>query len=93
MINDIDIPETEARIAKYKQENAETIRLNHEREEQYAQYLKELEGPHRRTPEQLSLTDNSSLTVFSDRKGDILNVKYGRLHAGDVPKYNLVGRK
>ncbi|KAI0094968.1 NRDE-2, necessary for RNA interference-domain-containing protein [Irpex rosettiformis] len=30
--------------------------------------------------------------VFSDRKGDILNIKYGRLHAGDIPRYNIVGR-
>lgn len=26
---------------------------------------------------------------FSDRKGDSLNVRYGGLHAGDVPKYRL----
>lgn len=26
---------------------------------------------------------------FSDRKGDNLNVRYGGLHAGDVPKYRL----
>ncbi len=30
---------------------------------------------------------------YSDRKGDLLNVKYGSLHAGDIPKYHLVGRK
>jgi hypothetical protein len=29
---------------------------------------------------------------YSDRKGDHLNVRYGGLHAGDVPKYHLVGR-
>ncbi|KAH9947908.1 NRDE-2, necessary for RNA interference-domain-containing protein [Amylocystis lapponica] len=29
---------------------------------------------------------------FTDRKGDPLNVQYGRLHAGDVPRYYLVGR-
>jgi hypothetical protein len=25
---------------------------------------------------------------FSDRKGDPLNVQYGRLHKGDIPRYN-----
>ncbi|KAH8108149.1 CDK-activating kinase assembly factor [Cristinia sonorae] len=43
LINDIDVPETEARIAKYKIENANLIELNVQREEQYAQYLKEQE--------------------------------------------------
>ncbi|RPD81960.1 DUF1740-domain-containing protein [Lentinus tigrinus ALCF2SS1-7] len=35
------------------------------------------------------------LVYFTDRKGDPLNVRYGGLHAGDVPKYRLVdwGRK
>ena len=28
---------------------------------------------------------------YSDRKGDLLNIQYGGLHAGDVPKYRLVG--
>lgn len=31
------------------------------------------------------------ILFYSDRKGDILNLQYGRLHAGDVPKYRLVG--
>ncbi|KAI0375320.1 DUF1740-domain-containing protein [Pilatotrama ljubarskyi] len=30
------------------------------------------------------------LLYFTDRKGDPLNVRYGGLHAGDVPKYKLV---
>lgn len=33
-------------------------------------------------------TDEKPL-YFSDRKGDNLNVRYGGLHAGDVPKYRL----
>jgi hypothetical protein len=28
---------------------------------------------------------------YTDRKGDRLNVSYGGLHAGDIPKYRLVG--
>jgi hypothetical protein len=28
---------------------------------------------------------------YSDRKGDFLNIQYGGLHAGDVPKYHLAG--
>ncbi|RDB29182.1 Protein NRDE2 [Hypsizygus marmoreus] len=36
--------------------------------------------------------DAASRLFFSDRKGDRYNVEYGGLHAGDVPKYSLVGR-
>ena len=28
---------------------------------------------------------------YSDRKGDLLNIQYGGLHGGDIPKYRLVG--
>jgi hypothetical protein len=30
---------------------------------------------------------------YSDRKGDRLNITYGGIHAGDIPKYRLVGGK
>ncbi|KAF7796875.1 hypothetical protein EIP86_008060 [Pleurotus ostreatoroseus] len=52
LINDIDVPETEARIARYKKENAALIELNVQREEQYAQYLKEQEDAERLEREQ-----------------------------------------
>ena len=32
-------------------------------------------------------------SVYSDRKGDSLNIRYGGLHTRDVPKYRIVGRK
>lgn len=35
--------------------------------------------------------DEKPPVFYSDRKGDRLNVTYGGLHAGDVPKYRLVG--
>ncbi|KAF8973700.1 NRDE-2, necessary for RNA interference-domain-containing protein [Flammula alnicola] len=28
---------------------------------------------------------------YSDRKGDPMNIQYGGLHSGDIPKYHLVG--
>ena len=28
---------------------------------------------------------------YSDRKGDLLNIHYGGLHADDIPKYRIVG--
>ncbi|KAI0703583.1 CDK-activating kinase assembly factor MAT1-domain-containing protein [Cytidiella melzeri] len=55
LINDIDLPQTEARIVRYKQENAEVIQLNIQREEQYAQYLRELEEAERQEREQRAL--------------------------------------
>ena len=55
LINDIDIPETEARIAAYRQENAALIELNIQREEQYQKYLKEQEEAERQEREQRAL--------------------------------------
>ena len=43
LINDIDIPQTEARIAAYRAENAALIELNIQREEAYAQGLRDQE--------------------------------------------------
>jgi CDK-activating kinase assembly factor MAT1 len=51
LINDVDIPQTEARIAAYRAENAALIELNVQREEQYAQALKEQEEAERRERE------------------------------------------
>lgn len=51
LINDIDIPETESRIARYRAENAALIELNIQREEVYAQQLKEQEEAERRDRE------------------------------------------
>jgi CDK-activating kinase assembly factor MAT1 len=48
LINEIDIPETQARIAAYRKENAALIELNQQREEAYAQALKEQEEAERR---------------------------------------------
>lgn len=55
LINDIDIPETEARIAAYRRENAALIELNIQREEQYSRYLKEHEDAERQEREQRAL--------------------------------------
>ncbi|KAI0340492.1 CDK-activating kinase assembly factor [Trametopsis cervina] len=52
LINDIDVPATEARITRYKQENAAIIEMNIRREEQYSQYLKEIEELDRQEREQ-----------------------------------------
>lgn len=39
-------------------------------------------------------TESKATPLFySDRTGDPLNITYGGLHAGDVPKHNLVCRK
>lgn len=43
LINDIDVAETEARIARYRIENAALIELNIKREEEYQRYLQEQE--------------------------------------------------
>jgi len=55
LINENDIPETEARIAKYSAENAALIELNLQREEAYARALREQEEQERREREQRAL--------------------------------------
>jgi hypothetical protein len=35
----------------------------------------------------------SLLLFYSDGKGDPLNIRYGGLHAGDIPKHYLVDRE
>lgn len=55
LINDIDIQQTEARIAAYRAENQALIELNIQREEQYAQALREQEEAERREREQRAL--------------------------------------
>jgi CDK-activating kinase assembly factor MAT1 len=52
LINDLDIPQTEARIAAYRAENAALIELNIQRDEAYAQALREQEDAERREREQ-----------------------------------------
>ncbi|RPD65987.1 CDK-activating kinase assembly factor [Lentinus tigrinus ALCF2SS1-7] len=51
LINDIDVAETEARIARYRQENAALIKLNQQREEEYQRYLQEQEEMERQERE------------------------------------------
>jgi CDK-activating kinase assembly factor MAT1 len=52
LINDIDVPQTEARISAHRAENAALIELNLHREEQYAQALREHEELERQEKEQ-----------------------------------------
>ncbi|KAI6007197.1 NRDE-2, necessary for RNA interference-domain-containing protein [Pisolithus albus] len=40
----------------------------------------------------LAVQDHSQWSFFSDRKGDPLNITYGGIHAGDLPKYRPVNQ-
>ena len=55
LINEINIPQTEARIAAYRAENAALIELNVQREEAYARALQEQEEGERRERESRAL--------------------------------------
>lgn len=52
LINEVNIPETEARIEAYRRENAALIELNVRRDEQYSQELKQQEEQERLEREQ-----------------------------------------
>ncbi|KAL4065351.1 CDK-activating kinase assembly factor MAT1-domain-containing protein [Scleroderma yunnanense] len=55
LINEINIPETEARIDAYRKENAALIELNVRRDEQYAQELRDQEEQDRLEREQRAM--------------------------------------
>ncbi|KAH7889926.1 CDK-activating kinase assembly factor [Phlebopus sp. FC_14] len=55
LINDIDVPQTEAKIEAYRKENAALIELNVRRDAQYAEALKEQEEQERLEREQRAL--------------------------------------
>lgn len=55
LINEIDLPQTEARINAYRAENAALIERNIHREEAYAQALKDQEDAERREREQRAM--------------------------------------
>jgi len=54
LINEIDVPETEARIAAFRRENAALIELNIQREERDIQGLQEQEMRERREREEMA---------------------------------------
>ncbi|KAG5718792.1 UPF0614 protein [Termitomyces sp. T112] len=39
-----------------------------------------------------SASNITSRFYYSDRKGDLYNIQYGGLHAGDIPKYHIIDR-
>lgn len=55
LIHDVDVAETEARVERYRKENASLIELNVRRDEQYVQTLKEQEEQDRLEREQRAL--------------------------------------
>lgn len=68
LINDIDIAETEARVEKYRKENATLIELNVRRDEQYVQALKEQEEQDRLEREQRALEARKEAELEREEK-------------------------
>ncbi|CAA7259932.1 unnamed protein product [Cyclocybe aegerita] len=69
------------------------------REKEHRKYKHTKDGEYRKRDEErheeayrrdtgASLRDG----FYSDRRGDPLNIQFGGLHAGDIPKYHIVGR-
>src|ERR1700722_6037925 len=74
------------------------IDLLDERDEEWLRDLddrmKSKDDRRRKNDNDMNTSRTSSPPLFySDRKGDPLNVRYGGLHTGDVPKYHLVDRE
>lgn len=84
--------ETEARVLRYKQENAALIELNVHREEQYAQYLRELEDAERQEREQRALelrrAEEEEREEREKGRQDLIN----KLESSDKDATKLVAR-
>jgi hypothetical protein len=48
---------------------------------------------HAKRPDHEERGSDATPTFFIDRRGDPLNLQYGRPHSGDIPKYRHVGGK
>ncbi|KAI0797846.1 CDK-activating kinase assembly factor [Abortiporus biennis] len=92
LINDIDIPETEARIAQYKIENAAVIELNAQRDEQYAQYLKEQEEADRLEREHRASELRRLEQEEQDEKEQSRQAIIDKLETSDKDAIKLVAR-
>ncbi|KAF8842558.1 CDK-activating kinase assembly factor [Paxillus ammoniavirescens] len=68
LINEIDVPETEAKIEKYRRENAPLIELNLRREEQSAQALREQEEQDRLDREQRAMEARKEAELEREEK-------------------------
>ena len=44
-------------------------------------------------PPETQLVESTQHIFYSDQKGDQMNLQYGALHSGDIPKYRPVGGK
>lgn len=55
--------------------------------------LSDLRQKEREDRERGRVPESSNSIFYSDRKGDPLNITYGGLYAGSVPKYRLQARK
>jgi hypothetical protein len=93
-------PETErARKKDKRRENKEQRPKDREKKSRGREYEEDdhlADADHIRSLRQDALEGYDSRTrplYFSDRSGDPLNVRYGGLHTGDIPKHTLVGRK
>ncbi|KIK98828.1 hypothetical protein PAXRUDRAFT_823437 [Paxillus rubicundulus Ve08.2h10] len=68
LINEIDVSETEAKIEKYRRENASLIELNLRREEQSAQALREQEEQDRLDREQRAMEARKEAELEREEK-------------------------
>ncbi|THG95335.1 hypothetical protein EW026_g6305 [Hermanssonia centrifuga] len=92
LIHDIDIPETEARVAQFKKENAAVIELNIQREEQYVQYLKEQEEAERAEREYRAQELRRAEETERDEREKGRQELIDKLEMSDKDAFKLVAR-
>lgn len=92
LINEINVPETEARIAKYRAENAAVIELNNQREELYAQSLRDQEESERKDrelrAEQLRREEEQEREEREKGKREIID----RLETSDRDAFKVIAK-
>ncbi|KAJ7293452.1 NRDE-2, necessary for RNA interference-domain-containing protein [Mycena rebaudengoi] len=60
----------------------------HRKRDKTSSHSKDVKAKDRKDPRDDETDPSHSRLFYSDRKGDPLNIRYGGLHAGDVPKYH-----
>ena len=92
LINDIDIPGTEARIQKFRTENAAIIEANIQRDESYAVQLREQEEAERKQREaharELARLEEEERELREQEKRDLID----KLERSDKDAASLVAR-
>lgn len=88
--NSLDKPKREKKPKKRKTSSERDSKDRHNKSERHHQRKTKEPEPSLSYHADSQELDGTSLIFYSDSKGDRMNIQYGGLHAGDVPRYRMV---